>query len=48
MGIPLTATVLICGLTCTSRLINSDHTPFDILAGFLVGMLSQFAASWFF
>jgi hypothetical protein len=28
-GIPLTATILICGLVCSSRLVASDHTLFD-------------------
>jgi len=47
MGIPLTATVLICGLVCTARLIASDHTLFDVLVGFIVGMICQFAAAFF-
>jgi len=47
MGIPLTAPVLICGLVCSSRLVASDHTLFEVVAGFIVGMASQFAASWF-
>ncbi|MEP6628282.1 MAG: hypothetical protein ABJA32_09880, partial [Ginsengibacter sp.] len=32
------------GVVCTSRMIVSDHTPFDIYAGLLFGMISQFIA----
>lgn len=47
MGIPLTATVLISGLVCTSRLIASDHSLFDVVTGFILGIACQFAAAYF-
>jgi hypothetical protein len=33
---------LIAGIVCTSRLLISDHTPFEIYFGLFMGMLSQF------
>jgi len=47
MGIYLSIVVLIAGLVCTSRLLVSDHYPFEIYAGFLLGVLSQAIATWF-
>lgn len=41
-------TFIITGLVCTSRLIVSDHKPFDIYAGLIIGMICQFAAYAFF
>jgi hypothetical protein len=35
---------IITGLVCTSRMIVSDHTPFDIYTGILFGIISQFIA----
>ncbi|HXS58465.1 MAG TPA: hypothetical protein VN726_20190 [Hanamia sp.] len=33
---------IIAGIVCTSRLIVSDHMPFDIYTGILLGIISQF------
>jgi len=45
MAWPLSAVLLIAGIVCTSRLIVSDHSPKDIYAGLLVGLISQFAGA---
>ncbi len=47
MGIYLSAAIFIAGLVCTSRLLISDHYPFEIYAGFLLGIISQAIATWF-
>ena len=39
--------LLIAGLVCTSRLINSDHHPIEVYAGLLVGIVAQVAAYLF-
>ena len=46
-SLPLSITVLIAGIVCTSRLIVSDHSPKEIYYGFLVGVFSQVAAHYF-
>lgn len=46
-ALPLTIALLIAGLVCTSRLIISGHTPFDIYVGFIMGMLCQ-VIGWIF
>lgn len=47
MGLPLTVTLIITGAVCTSRLIISDHYPFEIYWGLLIGGLSQIIAMYF-
>lgn len=42
--LPVMVVFLITGLVCTSRMIVSDHTPFDIYAGLLFGIICQFVA----
>ncbi|HEV2832047.1 MAG TPA: hypothetical protein VGW31_08700 [Hanamia sp.] len=42
--LPAMIVFLISGLVCTSRLVVSDHTPFDIYAGILFGILCHFIA----
>ena len=39
--------LLIAGLVCTARLINSDHLPFEVYAGLLLGAVAQVIA-WLF
>ena|SRR6516165_760988 len=46
-GLYLSVAVLICGIVCTSRLIASDHSPFELYTGLLVGLLAEFI-SWQF
>jgi hypothetical protein len=36
---------LLTGLVCTSRMIVSDHTPKEIYAGLLVGLVCQFVGA---
>jgi len=43
----LSIALLIAGIVCTSRLINSDHRPFEVYAGLLIGALAQTIA-WIF
>jgi len=42
--LPAMLVFIITGLVCTSRLIISNHTPFDIYTGILIGILCQFIA----
>ena len=46
-AMPLVVSILLTGLVLSSRLIASDHQRGDIVAGFLVGLLSQFLAASF-
>jgi len=46
-GLYLSFAVLITGIVCTSRLIVSDHSSFEIYTGLIIGMLAQFIA-WLF
>lgn len=45
--LPAMLVILLTGFVCTSRLIVSNHSPFDIYAGILLGIVSQFIASAF-
>ena len=45
-GLYLSLAVLVAGLVATARLIVSDHTKFQIIQGFVVGMLAQLIAWW--
>ena len=47
MGIYVSIAIFIAGLVCTSRLLISDHYPFEVYAGFLLGVISQAIATWF-
>jgi small basic protein len=40
----LSIVLLIAGLVCTARLINSDHKPFEVYAGLLMGCVAQLIA----
>jgi len=42
--LPAMIVFIITGLVCTSRLIVSDHTPFDIYSGLLIGIVAQLIA----
>ncbi|HEU4469842.1 MAG TPA: hypothetical protein VFR58_02055 [Flavisolibacter sp.] len=46
-GLYLSIGLLIAGLTCTARLIDSDHTSKEIYAGLLTGFIA-IAAAWMF
>ncbi|MEO8765716.1 MAG: hypothetical protein ABI416_15555 [Ginsengibacter sp.] len=45
--IPAVFVFLITGFVCTSRMIVSDHTPFDIYAGIFFGGICQIIAGAF-
>ena len=47
MGVPIAISTLIAGVVCTSRLLVSDHHPYEIYWGLMVGILSQMIASYF-
>jgi hypothetical protein len=44
VGSFLSVAILITGLVCTARFIVSDHNPFEIYSGLLVGALCQLVA----
>lgn len=43
-GLYPSVAILIAGLVCTARLINKEHTPFEIWSGLFVGILAQWVA----
>jgi hypothetical protein len=45
--LPLMIAIFITGITCTSRLIVSDHTPKDIYLGLILGFICQFISAAF-
>jgi hypothetical protein len=47
MTVFLTLAILVAGLVCTARLIISDHHPFEVYAGFFLGMIMQTIAVFF-
>jgi membrane-associated phospholipid phosphatase len=44
VSLPLVVTFFVAGIVATSRLILSAHTPAEIYAGFMIGILSQWIA----
>ncbi len=47
IGLPMAIATLIAGVVCTARLIVSDHHPFEIYAGVIVGAGCQAVACLF-
>jgi hypothetical protein len=47
MGIYISLAILVAGIVCTSRLIVSDHYPFEVYAGLFLGVISQAVATVF-
>jgi hypothetical protein len=45
--LPAMLIILLTGFVATSRMIVSDHMPFDIYSGIIIGMLSQWVAHGF-
>jgi Na+/serine symporter len=43
---PILITFLVAGTVLTSRKVVSDHSWFDLLAGFILGMVSQLLPIW--
>ena len=46
MGLYLSLAILVAGAVCTARLIISDHHPFDVYSGFLMGVVMQGVGAW--
>jgi hypothetical protein len=44
--LPLGFSILLAGLVSSARLIVSDHRPFDLVSGFLLGLSAQLVARW--
>jgi len=47
LGFYISVALLLAGAVCTSRLINSDHSPREVYAGLLIGVMAQMAAYLF-
>jgi hypothetical protein len=47
MGVPIAVATIIAGIVCTSRLLVSDHHPYEIYWGIIIGALSQLVACYF-
>ncbi len=47
IGLPIAISAFITGVVCTSRLIVSDHHPFEIYTGLIVGAACQMIAGFF-
>lgn len=45
--LPLMVALFLSGVVCSSRLVLSDHTLFDINVGFVIGVLCQVIAGYF-
>lgn len=45
--LPLMIVLFLSGIVCSSRLVLSDHTLFDINVGFVIGVLCQVIAGYF-
>jgi hypothetical protein len=46
-GLYLTLVILVAGIVCTSRLILGAHNRFEMITGFIVGILAQ-GIAWLF
>ncbi|MFN5423433.1 MAG: hypothetical protein ACK5AO_09215 [bacterium] len=46
-GLPVLLALIISGLVITARRIASDHQWFDLISGFIIGLLCQLLALWF-
>lgn len=47
MGLAIAVATIVTGIICTSRLLVSDHSPFEIYAGLLVAFCCQAVACYF-
>jgi nitrate reductase NapE component len=43
---PLAVVILLTGLVCSARLIRNHHTPFEVVLGIAIGLLTQFISVW--
>jgi hypothetical protein len=44
--LPLGLSILITGIVSSARLMVSDHRPFDLASGFVLGLAAQLVARW--
>ena len=47
LGLAIAITTILTGLVCTSRLLVSDHTNFELYTGVLLGAVCQVVSCWF-
>lgn len=47
IALPIAIATLIAGIVCSSRLVVSDHHPYEIYWGLILGSLSQLVACYF-
>lgn len=47
MALPIAVATIIAGIVCTARLVISDHHPYEIYWGLILGALSQLVACYF-
>lgn len=47
ISFPIAIATLIAGIVCTSRLLVSDHHPYEVYWGIILGALSQSVACYF-
>lgn len=47
VSVPFAFAIFIAGITCTSRLLVSDHNTADVFFGLIAGFISQWVAAWF-
>lgn len=46
MGIPIAITTIVTGLICTSRFLVSDHYPYEIYWGLILGVITQMVSCY--
>ncbi len=46
-GLAIAIAVFVAGLVCTSRLLVSDHSPYDVYWGLILGVICQMVACFF-
>jgi hypothetical protein len=47
ISIPIAVATIIAGLVCTSRLVVSDHHPYEVFWGIFIGIICQMVACFF-
>ncbi|MFY7898680.1 MAG: hypothetical protein ACOVNY_00760 [Chitinophagaceae bacterium] len=47
LGVAISITTILTGLVCTSRLLVSNHTYFEVYSGLFLGIICQLIGYWF-
>jgi hypothetical protein len=47
IGLPIAVATIVCGLVCTSRFLISDHTPYELYSGLIIGAMCQAIGCYF-